>query len=113
MSAKREENYNSVVSFMGRRFRFDPLSAQDVYNNIALRGYKKPSTTPAKKPEYGPRARKIEKATLTAAVMSISCGMGKEMDVLVRPIPTKLSVERGERYSERVGFVEEESVSIC
>ena len=60
MSAKREENYNSVVSFMGRRFRFDPLSAQDVYNNIALRGYKKPSTTPAKKPEYGPRASKLK-----------------------------------------------------
>ena len=36
-----------------------------------------------KKSEYGPRAREIEKATLTAAVMSTSGGMGKEMDMLV------------------------------
>ena len=36
-----------------------------------------------------------EKATLTAAVMSTSGGMGKEMDVLVRQVATKLSVKRG------------------
>ena len=48
----------------------------------------------------GPRAREVEKATLTAAVMSTSGGMGKEMDMLVRQIATKLSVKRGERYSE-------------
>ena len=29
----------------------------------------------------------------------------KEMDVLVRQIATKLSVKRGERYSDTVGFV--------
>ena len=58
-----------------------------------------------KKTEYGPRTREVEKATLTAAVMSTSGGMGKEMDVLVRQIATKLSVKRGERYSDTVGFV--------
>ena len=58
-----------------------------------------------KKTEYGPRAREVEKATLTAAVMSTSGGMGKEMDMLVRQIATKLSVKRGERYSDTVGFV--------
>ena len=51
-----------------------------------------------KKTEYGPRAREVEKATLTAAVMSTSGGMGKEMDMLVRQIAMKLSVKRGERY---------------
>ena len=34
-----------------------------------------------KKTEYGLRAREVEKATLTAAVMSTSGGMGKEMDL--------------------------------
>ena len=58
-----------------------------------------------KKTEYGPRTREVEKATLTAAVMSTSGGMGKEMNVLVRQIATKLSVKRGERYSDTVGFV--------
>ena len=57
-----------------------------------------------KKTEYGPRAREVEKATLTAAVMSTSGGMGKEMDMLVRQIATKLSVKRGERYSDTVRF---------
>ena len=51
-----------------------------------------------KKTEYGPRAREVEKAMLTAAVMSTSGGMGKEMDMLVRQIAMKLSVKRGERY---------------
>ena len=37
--------------------------------------------------------------------MSTSGGMGKEMDVLVRQIATKLSVKRGERYSDTVGVV--------
>ena len=45
------------------------------------------------------------KATLTAAVMSTSGGMGKDMDKLVRQVATKLSVKRGERYSGTVGFV--------
>ena len=58
-----------------------------------------------KKTEYDPRAREVEKVTLTAAVMSTSGGMGKEMDMLVRQIATKLSVKRGERYSDTVGFV--------
>ena len=58
-----------------------------------------------KKTEYGPRAREVEKATLTAAVMSTSGGMGKEMDMLVRQIAMKLSVKRGERYCDTVGFV--------
>ena len=31
-----------------------------------------------KKTEYGPRAREVAKATLTAPVMSTSGGMGKE-----------------------------------
>ena len=44
MSAKRGETYSSVVSFLGRRFRFDLLKICI----IVLRGYKKPSTTPAK-----------------------------------------------------------------
>ena len=39
-----------------------------------------------KKTEYGPRAREVEEATLTASVMSTSGGMGKEMDMLVRQI---------------------------
>ena len=34
--------------------------------------------------------------------MSTSGGMGKEMDVLVRQIATKLSVKRGGRYSYKV-----------
>ena len=46
MSAKREETYSSVVSFLRRRFRFDLLKTC----MIALRGYKKPSSTPAKRP---------------------------------------------------------------
>ena len=58
-----------------------------------------------KKTEYGPRAREVEKATLTAAVMSTSGGMGKEMDMLVRQIATKLSFKRGERYSDTLGCV--------
>ena len=33
--------------------------------------------------EYDPRAREVEKATLTAAAMGTSGGMGKEMDMLV------------------------------
>ena len=58
-----------------------------------------------KKTEYGPRVREVETATLTAAVMSPSGGMGKEMDMLVMQIAMKLSVKRGERYSDTVGFV--------
>ena len=41
---KRGENYSSVVSFLRRRFRFD-LSKTCV---IAMRGYKKSTTTAAK-----------------------------------------------------------------
>ena len=44
MSAKRGETYSSVVSFLRRRFRFNRLKTCI----IALRGYKKPSSTPAK-----------------------------------------------------------------
>ena len=40
----RGETYSSVVSFLRRRFRFDLLKTCI----IALRGYKKPSSTPAK-----------------------------------------------------------------
>ena len=50
----------------------------------------------------------MEKATLTAAVsavMSTSGGMGKEIDMLVWQIAIKLSVKRGERYCDTVGFV--------
>jgi hypothetical protein len=57
------------------------------------------------KTEYGPRSRELEKDTLTAAVMSTSGGMGKEMEQLVRRIATLLSVKRGTRYSDTVGFV--------
>ena len=31
--------------------------------------------------------------------------MGKEMDMLVKQIATKLGVKRGERYNDTVGFV--------
>ena len=64
-----------------------------------------------KKTDYGPITREVEKATLTAAVMRTSGGMGKDMCwlgkgyMLVRQIATKLSVKRGERYSDTVGFV--------
>ena len=51
-----------------------------------------------KKTEYGPRAREVEKATLTVAVMSTTGGMGKEVDKLVGQM-------RGERYIVTVGFV--------
>ena len=44
MSMKREETYSNVVSFLRRRPRFDLLKICI----IALRGYKKTSTTPAK-----------------------------------------------------------------
>ena len=44
MSIKRGENYSSVVSFLRRRFRFDLLKTCV----IAMRGYKKPTTTAAK-----------------------------------------------------------------
>ena len=37
--------------------------------------------------------------------MSTSGGMGKEMDMLVRHIATRLSVKRGEKYGDTVGFV--------
>ena len=47
----------------------------------------------------------MEKATLTAAVMSTSGGMGKEMDMLVRQIAMRLSVKRGERYCDTVHSV--------
>ena len=44
MSIKRGENYSSVVIFLRRRFRFDLLKTCV----IAMRGYKKPTTTAAK-----------------------------------------------------------------
>ena len=44
MSIKRGENYSSVMSFLRRRFRID-LSKTCV---IALREYKKPTTTAVK-----------------------------------------------------------------
>ena len=44
MSIKRGEKYSSVVSFLRRRFRFDLLKTCV----IAMRGYKKPTTTAAK-----------------------------------------------------------------
>ena len=53
-----------------------------------------------KKTEYGPRAREIEKATLTAAVMSTSGGMGKEMDQLVRRIATLFKSVKGALRSD-------------
>ena len=57
-----------------------------------------------KKTEYNPRAMQ-EHATFTPAVLSTSGGMGKEMDRLVRKIAMKLSLNRGERYSDTVGFI--------
>ena len=44
MSIMSGENYSSVVSFLRRRFRFDLLKTCV----IAMRGYKKPTTTAAK-----------------------------------------------------------------
>ena len=46
----------------------------------------------------------VEKATMTAAVMSTPGGLSKECDKLVRQIAMKLSLKRGERYSDVVGF---------
>ena len=46
MSAKRGETYSSVVSFLKRRFRFNLLKTCRCI--IALRGYKKPSSTTVK-----------------------------------------------------------------
>ena len=66
-----------------------------------------------KKTEYGPRAREVEEATLTAALISTSGGMGKAMDMLVRKIATKLSVKRGESYIETVGFLRRRTDLIC
>ena len=45
MSMMRGETYSSEVSFLRRRFRFDLLKTCIIA--VALRGYKKPSTTPA------------------------------------------------------------------
>ena len=42
---------------------------------------------------------------MTAAVMSTSGGLSKECDKLVRQIAMKLSLKRGERYSDVVGFI--------
>ena len=44
MSAKRGETYRNVLSFLKRRFRFELIKACI----IAMRGYKKPPSTPAK-----------------------------------------------------------------
>ena len=44
ISIKKGENYSSVVGFLRRRFRFDLLKTCV----IAMRGYKKPTTTAAK-----------------------------------------------------------------
>ena len=59
-------------------------------------------------PARDPRAlhrRSTITAELIADVMSTSGGMGKDMDMLVRQIATRLSVKRGERYRDTVGFV--------
>ena len=42
---------------------------------------------------------------MTAAVMSTSGGLRRECDKLVRQIAMKLSLKRGERYSDVVGFI--------
>ena len=52
--------------------------------------------------EYGPRVFQVEKATMTAAVMSTS----GECEKLVRQIAMKLSLKRGERYCDVVGFIQ-------
>ena len=54
------------------------------------------------KTEYGPRAKEVEKATLTAAVMSTSVGMGKEMDMLVRQIATKFDSSPTSDFSKSI-----------
>ena len=59
MNAKRGETYSSVVSFLRRRFRFDLLKTCI----ITLRGYKKPSRTPAK----------IETLDMDLGVIATSC----------------------------------------
>ena len=46
-----------------------------------------------KKTEYGPRAREVENSCCMST--SGGTGMGKEVDMLVRQIATKLSVKRG------------------
>jgi len=57
-----------------------------------------------KKTEYNPRAMQ-EHATFTPAVLSTSGGMGKEFERLVRQMAMKISLGRGERYSDTVGFI--------
>ena len=59
MRSKRGETYSSVVSFRGRRFRFDLLKTCI----IALRSYKKPLSTPAK----------IETLDMDLRVIATSC----------------------------------------
>ena len=62
MSAKRGETYSSVVSFLRSIFRFDLLKTC-IIGIIALRGYKKPSSTPAK----------IETLDMDLRVIATSC----------------------------------------
>ena len=57
-----------------------------------------------KKTEYNPRAMQ-EHATFTPAVLRTSGGMGKEFERLVRQMAMKISLGRGERYSDTVGFI--------
>ena len=48
-----------------------------------------------KKEDYGPRVLKVEKAIMTAAVMStsLSGGLSRECEKLVRQIAIKLSLK--------------------
>ena len=48
-----------------------------------------------KKTKYMPQLIQVEKGSLTAALFSTSCGMGRECDKPVRQIAMKLSQKRG------------------
>ena len=58
-----------------------------------------------KKREYLPRARDVDMSAMIPAVLSTSGGMGRECDKLVKRIAEKLSMKRGERYSDTVSFI--------
>ena len=51
-----------------------------------------------KKKEYGPRVVEYYKSTTSG-------GLSRECDKLVRQIAMKLSLKRGQRYSDVVGFI--------
>ena len=58
-----------------------------------------------KKTEYLPRVLQVEKATFTPLVFSTSGGIGKEADKFIKRIAERMSMKRGEKYSNIMGFL--------